>query len=241
MKPPFEAVARLLRARVSPHHQRAGAVVGQQLEQHRVRDLAVEELNSSNWIRTPRCPEHIHPISGHQPTRRTCPLSAPDARGRSRFRYRRPRRGVFNDRALRLYRPHDFGRICRRVLILLGCLALEQHVHLRFRWHAVQKGLRLSCRDRARADAEPLTHRAWEDSQVRTPFENRTAQTRTATTMEPTSASQCPRASQCACAPNLTQCILCIGMRSTPMTWTTPILVEICIGLEINGYLPAEF
>lgn len=27
----------------------------------------------------------------------------------------------------------------------------------------------------------------------------------------------------------------------TTMTWTTPILVEICIGLEINGYLPAEF
>jgi coenzyme PQQ precursor peptide PqqA len=26
-----------------------------------------------------------------------------------------------------------------------------------------------------------------------------------------------------------------------PMAWTTPILVEICIGLEINGYLPAEF
>jgi coenzyme PQQ precursor peptide PqqA len=25
------------------------------------------------------------------------------------------------------------------------------------------------------------------------------------------------------------------------MTWTAPILVEICIGLEINGYLPAEF
>jgi len=25
------------------------------------------------------------------------------------------------------------------------------------------------------------------------------------------------------------------------MTWNTPILVEICIGLEINGYLPAEF
>jgi len=25
------------------------------------------------------------------------------------------------------------------------------------------------------------------------------------------------------------------------MYWTTPILVEICIGLEINGYLPAEF
>jgi len=25
------------------------------------------------------------------------------------------------------------------------------------------------------------------------------------------------------------------------MAWTTPKLVEICIGLEINGYLPAEF
>jgi coenzyme PQQ precursor peptide PqqA len=25
------------------------------------------------------------------------------------------------------------------------------------------------------------------------------------------------------------------------MTWTTPTLVEICLGLEINGYLPAEF
>jgi len=25
------------------------------------------------------------------------------------------------------------------------------------------------------------------------------------------------------------------------MTWTTPVLVELCVGLEINGYLPAEF
>jgi len=25
------------------------------------------------------------------------------------------------------------------------------------------------------------------------------------------------------------------------MVWTTPVLIEICIGLEINGYLPAEF
>jgi coenzyme PQQ precursor peptide PqqA len=24
-------------------------------------------------------------------------------------------------------------------------------------------------------------------------------------------------------------------------TWTTPTLTEICVGLEINGYLPAEF
>jgi coenzyme PQQ precursor peptide PqqA len=30
-------------------------------------------------------------------------------------------------------------------------------------------------------------------------------------------------------------------MTWTAMTWTTPTLVEICIGLEINGYLPAEF
>jgi coenzyme PQQ precursor peptide PqqA len=29
--------------------------------------------------------------------------------------------------------------------------------------------------------------------------------------------------------------------REIRMYWTTPILVEICIGLEINGYLPAEF
>jgi coenzyme PQQ precursor peptide PqqA len=28
--------------------------------------------------------------------------------------------------------------------------------------------------------------------------------------------------------------------RQTTMAWTTPTLVEICIGLEINGYLPAE-
>jgi coenzyme PQQ precursor peptide PqqA len=26
-----------------------------------------------------------------------------------------------------------------------------------------------------------------------------------------------------------------------PMAWTTPSIIEICIGLEINGYLPAEF
>ncbi len=29
--------------------------------------------------------------------------------------------------------------------------------------------------------------------------------------------------------------------RGSIMAWTTPTLVEICIGLEINGYLPAEF
>jgi coenzyme PQQ precursor peptide PqqA len=30
-------------------------------------------------------------------------------------------------------------------------------------------------------------------------------------------------------------------IRKRIMAWTTPTLVEICIGLEINGYLPAEF
>ena len=30
-------------------------------------------------------------------------------------------------------------------------------------------------------------------------------------------------------------------MEEITMSWTTPTLVEICIGLEINGYLPAEF
>ncbi|HEV3373748.1 MAG TPA: pyrroloquinoline quinone precursor peptide PqqA [Xanthobacteraceae bacterium] len=29
-------------------------------------------------------------------------------------------------------------------------------------------------------------------------------------------------------------------MAWTTMAWTTPTLIEICIGLEINGYLPAE-
>jgi coenzyme PQQ precursor peptide PqqA len=28
--------------------------------------------------------------------------------------------------------------------------------------------------------------------------------------------------------------------RDTTIAWTTPTLIEICIGLEINGYLPAE-
>ena len=30
-------------------------------------------------------------------------------------------------------------------------------------------------------------------------------------------------------------------MRRIKMAWTTPTLVEICIGLAINGYLTAEF
>jgi coenzyme PQQ precursor peptide PqqA len=30
-------------------------------------------------------------------------------------------------------------------------------------------------------------------------------------------------------------------LKGSAMTWTTPTLIEICIGMEINGYLPAEF
>jgi coenzyme PQQ precursor peptide PqqA len=30
------------------------------------------------------------------------------------------------------------------------------------------------------------------------------------------------------------------GTREITMVWTTPTLIEICIGLEINGYLPIE-
>jgi coenzyme PQQ precursor peptide PqqA len=37
-------------------------------------------------------------------------------------------------------------------------------------------------------------------------------------------------------------CTITLGAQSEDtMAWTTPTLIEICIGLEINGYLPAEF
>jgi coenzyme PQQ precursor peptide PqqA len=35
--------------------------------------------------------------------------------------------------------------------------------------------------------------------------------------------------------------LLKMRLKGNAMVWTTPTLVEICIGLEINGYLPAEF
>src|SRR5262249_41042676 len=38
-----------------------------------------------------------------------------------------------------------------------------------------------------------------------------------------------------------TRLLVIMERRETRMHWTTPTLVEICIGLEINGYLPAEF
>jgi len=36
-------------------------------------------------------------------------------------------------------------------------------------------------------------------------------------------------------------CCRLVKRRENRMYWTTPTIVEICIGLEINGYLPAEF
>jgi coenzyme PQQ precursor peptide PqqA len=35
--------------------------------------------------------------------------------------------------------------------------------------------------------------------------------------------------------------LLKMRLKGNAMVWTAPTLVEICIGLEINGYLPAEF
>jgi coenzyme PQQ precursor peptide PqqA len=35
--------------------------------------------------------------------------------------------------------------------------------------------------------------------------------------------------------------MLAKSKREDMMAWTTPVLVEICVGLEINGYLPPEF
>ena len=34
--------------------------------------------------------------------------------------------------------------------------------------------------------------------------------------------------------------LFCERQKEESMTWTTPVLVEICIGLEINGYMPAD-
>src|SRR6266487_5031355 len=57
--------------------------------------------------------------------------SGADARACPRIRRRLPPRwGLFDDRVLLLHgTPHDFGHICRRVLILLRCFALE-HIDL---------------------------------------------------------------------------------------------------------------
>src|SRR5262249_18937782 len=84
--------------------------------------------------------------------------SGADARAWPRIRRRvPPRRGLFDDPGVPLQRPlHGFGRMCRRILILLGCFALE-HVHLRFPPAFTAERPKLPSRDRARADAEPFT------------------------------------------------------------------------------------
>ncbi len=46
---------------------------------------------------------------------------------------------------------------------------------------------------------------------------------------------------QCECALGPRKQVTEQRTEETIMAWTTPTLVEICIGLEINGYLPAEF
>jgi coenzyme PQQ precursor peptide PqqA len=49
-----------------------------------------------------------------------------------------------------------------------------------------------------------------------------------------------PLAARLACAKLVTQPLV-LRPKGNAMAWTTPILIEICVGLEINGYLPAEF
>src|SRR6266566_5769191 len=112
-----------------------------------------------------------------------------DARACRRIRHRlSPRRGLFNNRLLLLRRPpNDFGRICCHVLILLRCFALE-HTHLRVPPAFMRKGQScLLAIERELTQSLLLPRR--EDPQVRTPFENRTAQNRTATTRAQTIAS----------------------------------------------------
>ena len=49
------------------------------------------------------------------------------------------------------------------------------------------------------------------------------------------------------CVPQCSKLVVSLSARADApdkektMAWTTPTLVEVCIGLEINGYLPAEF
>jgi coenzyme PQQ precursor peptide PqqA len=49
-----------------------------------------------------------------------------------------------------------------------------------------------------------------------------------------------PLAARLACAKLVGQPLV-LRPKGNAMAWTTPILIEICVGLEINGYLPAEF
>src|SRR5262249_23854819 len=68
-----------------------------------------------------------------------------------------PRWDLFDDRVLLLHgTPHDFGHICRCVLILLRYFALE-HIDPRFPQISLRKDQKLSSRDWARADIKPFT------------------------------------------------------------------------------------
>ncbi len=40
--------------------------------------------------------------------------------------------------------------------------------------------------------------------------------------------------------PFLSALLFSKGLMEDAMAWTTPMLIEICIGLEINGYMPAD-
>src|SRR6266487_200666 len=114
--------------------------------------------------------------------------SGADARACPRFRHRIAPWRVLNDRVLLLHGScHDFLQICRRALILLRCFALE-HVHLRFPRHSLRKGQGCLLAIERELTQSLLLPRG-EDPQVRTTFENRTAQNRPATTMEQTIAS----------------------------------------------------
>ena len=31
------------------------------------------------------------------------------------------------------------------------------------------------------------------------------------------------------------------NLEEAEMTWTTPRIVEVCVGLEVNAYMPADF
>ena len=55
--------------------------------------------------------------------------------------------------------------------------------------------------------------------------------------------AMCRTVNDTVCAPQQGTVVVSVQkLQGRPsMAWTTPTLVEICIGLEINGYLPAEF
>jgi coenzyme PQQ precursor peptide PqqA len=63
----------------------------------------------------------------------------------------------------------------------------------------------------------------------------------TARTFDTAFSLRCCRLWSCARAQADLRYVCSNKLGKNTMAWTTPTLVEICIGLEINGYLPAEF